>query len=210
MRYPVNYVAITQGYHVGKCLDFGWNALHGGKNVPIYAVADGTIYSVEKQPAGGNVIYIKHTDGKCSCYAHLSKVSVKKGQAVKLGQQIGNMGATGTASGNHLHFGLYTSVSVRYKNSTLDPFAYLELYSDQTVGNTTQKNYGNKIKKHVETKVKTVNAKPCLRVRNKASILGKQVGTVAYGEKVTVYEEKNGWSKISSNSEQWVSSQYLK
>ena len=37
MRYPLQYIGITQGYHFGKCLDFGWNANYGGQNAPIYA-----------------------------------------------------------------------------------------------------------------------------------------------------------------------------
>lgn len=150
MRFPTNFIAISQGFHVGLCLDFGWSALHGGSRVPIYACDEGKVYSVEWQPKGGNVIYIQHDDGKCSCYAHLSKVLVKKGQRVSLGEQIGNMGATGVVSGPHLHFGLFTSVNVRYKDSTLNPFDYLEVYKDQTVGDGTNKIYGNVIKKHGE------------------------------------------------------------
>ena len=48
-RYPVNYIAITtyfkKGVHNG--LDLGWNSKHGGKNQPIYAVADGKVYSTK-------------------------------------------------------------------------------------------------------------------------------------------------------------------
>ena len=275
MRYPVNYVNITQGYHQGKCLDFGWSSTHGGKNVPIYACENGKVYSVENQPNGGNVIYLEHDNGICSCYAHLSKVLVKKGQKVKLGQQIGNMGGTGNVTGNHLHFGLFTSPIFRYKNSTLDPFKYLELYDEQEVKDKTMNKYGSKILIHKESKVKYVynvddeglnvrkepggketgkllktatkvevlksegywsqigenewvwsfnlsdkepsykkvfNVKnPPLNVRNKPSTeKGKIIGSLNNGDKVQVYETKDGWAKVSKDEERWVSANYLK
>lgn len=147
MRYPVNYINITQGYHQGKCFDFGWGFVPGGgATQPVYAVENAVVYSVEHQPNGGLVIYLKHDDNKCSCYAHLSKALVRKGQRVSLGQQIGNMGKSGRVTGPHLHFGLFSSVNVRYKNSTLDPFKYLEVYKGQNVKKATSDKYGDKIK----------------------------------------------------------------
>lgn len=202
MRYPVNYIAIAQGYHQGKCLDFGWSSLHGGKNQPIYAVADGVVYSIEKQEKGGNVIYIKHNDGKCSCYAHLNKVLVKKGDKVSLGQQIATMGKTGISTGNHLHFGLFTNVNVRYNNSTLDPFKYLEAYDNQIVGSTTAKKYP--IKYHKEAKEYYVNAKS-LNVRSKASLLSKTINTLPKGTKVNYIEKVGSFVKIGENQYVWGS-----
>jgi murein DD-endopeptidase MepM/ murein hydrolase activator NlpD len=52
----------------------------------------------------GYTIEINHPDGVLTRYAHLSRISVKQGQEVDIGQQIGRMGATGNASGPHLHF----------------------------------------------------------------------------------------------------------
>lgn len=156
MIYPVNYIGISQYYHVGKCLDFGWNSKHGGPNVPIYSCDNGKVVAVEKQNKGGNVVYIEHDKGIVSCYAHLSKVLVKKGDIVKLAQQIGNMGCTGSsATGNHLHFGLYSSFNKRYGNSDLDPFNYCEVYGNQIIGDTTKSKYGNKFKKHTEKEFTT-------------------------------------------------------
>lgn len=160
MIYPVNYIGITQGFHVGKCLDFGWNDKYGGKNAPIYSCGDGVVYKVEVQPKGGNVIYIKHDNGMVSCYAHLSEVLVKRGDKVLARQQIGNMGETGEVSGPHLHFGLFTSEDVIYKDSTIDPFEELELYEDQIVSDSTEKEYGNKIKKYVEPQNPVTPEKP--------------------------------------------------
>ena len=202
MRYPVNYIGISKGYHQGKCLDFGWSALHGGKNQPIFAVADGTVYSVEKQAKGGNVIYIVHKDNKCSCYAHVGKVLVKKGDKVFLGQQIATMDKTGETTGEHLHFGLFASINTRYNNSTLNPFDYLEVYPDQIVGSTTSKKYP--IKYHKETKEYFVSAQS-LNVRSKASLLSKTVNTLPKGTKVNYIEKVGSFIKIGDNQYVWGS-----
>lgn len=209
MKYPVNYIGISQGYHKGKCLDFGWNANKGGKNQPIYAVDNGVVYSIENQPKGGNVIYIKHDDGKCSCYAHLEKVMVTKNERVQLGEQIGTMGKTGEASGNHLHFGLFKNVASRYKDSTLDLFEYLELYEDQEVGSTTQKRYGNKIKKHSDKKIYYVSTLSNLNVRKSKNLDKKSViNTLPTKTQVEVTEIDGNYAKIGDNQYVWKS--YLK
>ena len=208
MRYPVNYIGITQGFHVGKCLDFGWNNKYGGKNQPIYACDDGVVYKVEVQPNGGNVVYIKHNNGMVSCYAHLSKVLVKKGQKVAMAQQIGNMGATGKgANGNHLHFGLFTSTSVIYKNSTIDPFDYLELYEGQVVAKSTKKKYGDKIKVHVEAKKGKVNSGVGLNLREGNSTDYKILALLRDKTEVKILDEKDGWYKVELIG--WVSKNYI-
>lgn len=154
MIFPVNHISISQGYHNGKCLDFGW-WLEKYKYQPIISCDDGVVKSVEKQNSGGNVVYIKHKNGIISCYAHLDKVLVKKGQNVALGQQIGTMGATGKVTGMHLHFGLYSPNKNMYKEADLNPFELCEVYETQevrTTGNT--KNYLDKFKYHKEQKNK--------------------------------------------------------
>jgi SH3-like domain-containing protein len=211
MRYPVDKnIKVTQGHHQGKCLDFGWTSLMPGAGAtqPIYAVDNATVYSVENQPNGGLVIYLKHDDGKCSCYAHLSKALVKKSQKVKLGEQIGNMGKSGNSTGPHLHFGLFTSVSVRYKNSTLDPFKYLEVYDGQTVATKTQEKYGSQIKYHPKEVFKYVYNVDWegLVVRKEPN--GASTGKLLQaGTKVQVFETNGLWSRIGDK--QWVYSAYL-
>lgn len=148
MKFPLKYISFTQDLHQGKCLDFGWNSEKGGPNVPVYSCDDGVVKSVENQEKGGNVIYIEHEDGIVSCYAHLSKVNVKKNDKVKLGEQIGNMGQTGQVSGPHLHFGLYNKFENRYKNSNISIFSKCYLYDDQEL------NEDNKIVKKYRSKIK--------------------------------------------------------
>ncbi|MDK0520259.1 M23 family metallopeptidase [Streptomyces sp. ML-6] len=55
-------------------------------------------------PAYGNAVVIKHANGTYSQYAHLSKIEVRVGEAVKTGEKIALSGNTGNSSGPHLHF----------------------------------------------------------------------------------------------------------
>ena len=52
----------------------------------------------------GNVVMVKHASGQTTVYAHLSHINVKRGQSVAQGQTLGLVGATGWATGPHLHF----------------------------------------------------------------------------------------------------------
>jgi murein DD-endopeptidase MepM/ murein hydrolase activator NlpD len=52
----------------------------------------------------GNCVVVDHGYGLQSLYAHLSTMSVKQGDQVKRGQELGRTGATGLAGGDHLHF----------------------------------------------------------------------------------------------------------
>ncbi len=213
MRYPVNYIGITNNFHQGLCIDFGWNNNYGGKNQPIFACADGTVKKVEFQNKGGNVIYIEHYNKVVSCYAHLDNrdILVKKGDYVKLGQQIGLMGTTGTSStGNHLHFGLFDSINVIYKDSTINPFDYLRVYEDQVVSENTKNNYPIKYYDKAEIKeykyVYNVDYEG-LNVRNNHSLKSPVIDILPVSTKVEVTEEKENFSKIGENK--WVYSKYL-
>ena len=56
--------------------------------------------------AAGNYVKIDHGDGVSSVYMHLNSYCVSSGQMVSAGQKIGETGATGVATGDHLHFGI--------------------------------------------------------------------------------------------------------
>lgn len=97
---------------------FGWrfdpftgrSALHTGLDfraetgTPILAAAGGVVVTQQYHPEYGNMIEIEHGDDLMSRYAHASKTLVKKGDLIKRGQKIAEVGSTGRSTGPHLHF----------------------------------------------------------------------------------------------------------
>ena len=99
---PIASGIITQGLH-------GWNAIDIGapRGTPIYAAADGTVIVARSggyNGGYGSYVVIQHPNGTQTLYGHMSKVLVSAGQGVGQGQTIGLVGATGLATGAHLHF----------------------------------------------------------------------------------------------------------
>ncbi len=93
-----------------KGIDIGTRA-----GTPIYAVLDGTVVFSGYQGAYGNVIVLEHPDFVMTVYAHNEKNLVNVGDQVSKGQMIGTIGATGDASGPHLHF------EYRIKGKAINP-----------------------------------------------------------------------------------------
>jgi murein DD-endopeptidase MepM/ murein hydrolase activator NlpD len=97
---------------------FGWridpftgkSALHTGLDfqattgTPIQAAAGGLVVTQEYHPGYGNMIEVDHGNQLISRYAHASKVFVKKGDLIKRGQKIAEVGTTGRSTGPHLHY----------------------------------------------------------------------------------------------------------
>lgn len=84
-------------YHYG--LDFA-----GKPNSRIVATADGTVRQAGWAQNYGQTVLIDHGFGFSTLYGHLADIRVKKGDAVKRGQVIANMGTTGRSTGVHLHY----------------------------------------------------------------------------------------------------------
>jgi murein DD-endopeptidase MepM/ murein hydrolase activator NlpD len=97
---------------------FGWridpvngqSALHTGldfpaaQGTPILAAAGGVVVAQEYHTAYGNMVEIDHGNDLVTRYGHASKVLVKKGDLIKRGQKIAEVGSTGRSTGSHLHF----------------------------------------------------------------------------------------------------------
>lgn len=73
---------------------------------PVLASAGGTVYFEGWSNGGGIMALIDHGGNRCSQYAHLSSTIINRGQWVAQGQQIGTSGATGNATGPHLHWNI--------------------------------------------------------------------------------------------------------
>ena len=70
----------------------------------VRSVGDGVVETAGWQNGFGNVVHVRHAGDRTTVYAHLSKIDVKKGQRIEQGQRLGAVGATGWATGPHLHF----------------------------------------------------------------------------------------------------------
>jgi murein DD-endopeptidase MepM/ murein hydrolase activator NlpD len=99
---------------------------HTGRDSPVsagsavMAVADGKVVLAEDQFFTGNAAYIDHGDGLVSMYFHMAALAVATGDEVKQGAKLGTVGATGRATGPHLHLG------VRWMGARIDPYLLLE------------------------------------------------------------------------------------
>jgi murein DD-endopeptidase MepM/ murein hydrolase activator NlpD len=87
-----------------------YNRMHAGIDVSapsgatLVAVGSGVVVSAGVSGGYGKCVMIDHGDGLVSVYAHMSRISVSKGQTLATGQSIGAVGATGLSTGPHLHF----------------------------------------------------------------------------------------------------------
>ena len=103
----------------------GRSAFHTGVDFisaagsPILAAAGGVVATAEWHGEYGNMVDIDHDNGLTTRYAHLQKAHIKTGDVVLKGQHIGDLGATGRATGPHLHF------EVREKGVPLNPNRFL-------------------------------------------------------------------------------------
>ena len=70
----------------------------------VRTVGDGVVEFAGVQNGYGNVVYVKHRNQHVTVYAHLSRIDVRTNQAIDQGQTVGTVGATGWATGPHLHF----------------------------------------------------------------------------------------------------------
>lgn len=107
----------NQGYTISS--PYGWRvdpingsrSLHTGLDIsgtgmgsPVYAADNGTVIKSEYYGTYGNCIIINHNNGYYTLYGHMAKLNVGVGSTVAKGQIIGLVGATGRATGPHLHF----------------------------------------------------------------------------------------------------------
>ena len=104
-------------YGVDLTLWLGYSALSY-----IHAAADGTVVYVGCDDSRGNWVKIDHGGGVTTQYYHLldNSTAVARGQLVKAGQMVGNMGSTGNSTGAHLHFQL------EIDGVPVDPAPYIE------------------------------------------------------------------------------------
>ena len=107
---PMEFSRVTSGFamrfhpilqewkaHLG--VDYG-----APTGTPVRTIGDGIVEFAGVQNGFGNVVIVQHGNSDQTIYAHLSQIAVQSGQKVVQGQNIGAVGATGWATGPHLHF----------------------------------------------------------------------------------------------------------
>jgi murein DD-endopeptidase MepM/ murein hydrolase activator NlpD len=116
--WPVVSAQVSSGYGTR------WGRQHKGidlisRNKSILAADTGKVIFAGDKDDYGNAVIIDHRNGYQTLYAHLSKISVKKGDVVEKGDRLGTMGSTGRSTGVHLHF------EVIVNGNEKNPMSYL-------------------------------------------------------------------------------------
>ena len=115
----------TVGGYVSSQMGYRWGKMHKGIDIArpsdktIKAADNGVVVSAGWDGGYGNKIVIDHQNGLRTLYGHMSSINVTVGQTVSKGTAIGVMGATGDATGVHLHFEVYKN------GSLVNPLSYL-------------------------------------------------------------------------------------
>jgi murein DD-endopeptidase MepM/ murein hydrolase activator NlpD len=111
---------------------YGWRDLwvsgsrfHGGIDIaadhgtPVVVARGGRVSFAGWSGVYGYVVFVDHEEGWQTRYAHLSRIDVRLGEALRQGVPVGAVGSTGLSTGPHLHF------EVRYEGRALDPLAFV-------------------------------------------------------------------------------------
>lgn len=197
----------------------------------IVAIADGTVTAVrdsvkgyDESKSSGNYVTISHGNKTYSTYCHmaLGSIKVKVGDTVKKGQVLGTKGATGHATGPHLHLG------IKYNGSYVDPKPYLlgekaigtssSVTPEPTpaptpapststikpgdtvvvngVGTASSYGTGKKTRKYTNTKMKVIIVNNTKGIKNKYALNQYNKGTVNNGRDVTGWFNEKDVKKV--------------
>lgn len=122
---PLSYMYVTSSFGsrkhpiANKVLAHGGVDFRAASGTKVMASSSGIVQYAGKSGNYGNLVIINHKNGFETRYAHLSKINVKPGQKVEVGQAIALSGNTGRSTGPHLHFKL------RKNGRVLNPLNYL-------------------------------------------------------------------------------------
>ncbi|MDB2409028.1 peptidoglycan DD-metalloendopeptidase family protein [Pseudomonadales bacterium] len=111
LRAPLDFTRISSGFNLRRMHPITKQVKpHRGidyaapRGTPVFSAGDGRVIASSRTRANGNYVFIKHGESYTTKYLHLHRRSVTKGQRVKQGQIIGQVGCTGLCSGPHLHY----------------------------------------------------------------------------------------------------------
>jgi hypothetical protein len=212
MPFPCNqtwYGETRKNHNPKLSIDF---TRKNGNGDPIVASASGKVKKIGDlgNKSFGKFVYIDHGNGWETRHAHLSKITVKKGQSIKLGQQIGNVGNSGNSTAPHLHY------EQKHKGK-VKPVSF----GSSKVYYYGKKKYKSKNKCTKEQPTGTVKTKKSkkLAVHQNPTNSSKVVKELANNSKVTIYCQIKGslvkgpygtstlWDKIGKD--QYVPDSYI-
>ena len=127
---PLEHYEINSDFGYRKDPINGRSALHTGldfgapRNSPLYTTAPGVVTFAGWRGRYGRVVEIDHGYGVKTRFAHLAKISVKKGQSVELGEEVGLLGSSGRATGPHLHY------EILFEGKPYDPMNFIKAGKD--------------------------------------------------------------------------------
>lgn len=120
--FAMRFHPILQTWRAHLGVDFG-----APTGTPVRTVGDGVVSFAGRQNGYGNVVQVQHSGDRTTVYAHLSRIDVQRGQRVEQGARIGAVGATGWATGPHLHF------EFKYGNRQVDPMTIARASESQVL-----------------------------------------------------------------------------
>lgn len=116
---------VTASYGYRRSPFTGQREVHEGLDIaapygtPVVATADGIVTFVGPLAAYGHVVFVNHSHGFATFYAHNSRYRVKEGQAVRRGEVLAYVGTSGRTTGPHVHY------EVHVNGSIVNPLKYI-------------------------------------------------------------------------------------
>jgi murein DD-endopeptidase MepM/ murein hydrolase activator NlpD len=126
MATPLEHFEINSDFGYRRDPINGRSALHSGvdfgapRNTPLYTTAPGVVSFAGWRGRYGRCVEIDHGFGIKTRYAHMAKISVKKGEEVGVGVEVGLLGSSGRATGPHLHY------EILFDGKPLDPMNFIK------------------------------------------------------------------------------------
>ena len=113
LKSPLRFSRVSSGFSRGRFHPvLHVTRAHNGTDLaatygtPVRAIGHGSVISAGYQGGYGNLVVVRHANGYASYYGHLSRILVRGGQRVSQSDLVGLVGATGLATGPHLHYGI--------------------------------------------------------------------------------------------------------
>lgn len=125
---PLNSIFVTDDYGydrktVGSTIVHKGTDFRAQEGIEVKSINDGVVKIAREFTIYGNTIVVDHGQGIQSFYMHLSRIDVKDGDPVRVGQMLGLSGKTGYAEAAHLH------LSIKIKGISIDPMTFLRFFT---------------------------------------------------------------------------------